>query len=50
MIDGMLYPPRKALAEDRQANLIRIGAEMLQDQVRSLPHDLPMKPGIIGGK
>jgi hypothetical protein len=46
----MLYPVKKVLAEDREVNLIRIGTEMLQDQVRSLSHDLLMKAGTIGGK
>ena len=49
-VDGMLYPVRKALGEDREVNLMRMGTEMLQDQVRSLSQDLRMKAGTIGGK
>jgi hypothetical protein len=35
--DGMLYPLRMILAEDREVNLIRIGVEIPQGQVKPLP-------------
>jgi hypothetical protein len=49
-VDGMLFPIRKALAEDREVNLIRIETKMPKGQVRPFSHDLLMKAGIIGGK
>jgi hypothetical protein len=35
--DGMLYPVRKVVAEDREANLIRVWAEIPPDAVRPAP-------------
>jgi hypothetical protein len=46
----MLSPVRMGLAENKEANLIQIGIEMLPDQVRFLLHDSLMKAEIIGGK
>jgi hypothetical protein len=43
-------PVRMGLAENREANLIRIGIEMFPDQAGCLSHDLLMKAGTIGGK